>query len=127
MTHWCYIFPNSNPKPSTPNPQLLNPKPPPPKSNSHPQTPEPQAQTPLSNSKPPPQYWKNVPFLPTFSFVPLLPVPFLLDTTHNTSTGENFKSSFIDELSTNSIKSFCNSSENFSTKRCNGSRVKLRI
>jgi len=28
---------------------------------------------------------ENVPILPNFSFVPLLPVPFLLGTTHNTS------------------------------------------
>jgi len=34
---------------------------------------------------------ENVPFLPNFSFVPLLPVPLLLDTTHNMSIGKDFK------------------------------------
>jgi len=40
---------------------------------------------------------------------------------------KNFKLPFIAELWTNSIKSSCNSSENFSTKRYSRSHVKLKI
>jgi len=41
---------------------------------------------------------ENAPFLLTFALVPILPLPFLLDTTHNTQIGKDFKSAFIAEL-----------------------------
>jgi len=131
MAHWCSIISNSKPKPSTLSPQPLNTHPltqtPTPNSRTSRKNSKSSPQTLLSNSKPPPQNWKHMPFFPTFPFVPLLSVPFLLDTTRNTSIGEDFKSSFIAELWINSIKSSCNSSENLLTNRCNGSHVKLRI
>jgi len=108
LAHSCKILPNSNPKLSTSNTQLLHLKTPP-NSNHPPQIPHPKPhtqntnpksspQTPYPNSKPPPQHFKCAIF--AYIFICAI-ITCAISTGHHPqciSIGKNFKSPFIAEL-----------------------------